>query len=136
LSTQEQRGSRQTLHNLWGETCKIWWLNPRNQSKYCRRIGEAWLDFIVRLKGKDFSFTDAIRDGFDPKEEYIQTLMITNKLTREEVLEATWYQYVWVPTNIKFETWVQLHVANAKSKNCTTQYCPLCQIESLSKKEE
>ena len=120
----ETEGEPETLHNTWEEVCHLWWLNPRNQSPYCRKIATPYLDFIKKKKGTQFAIEDYRRDGFETMEEYIRALMKTNNMTRPEVMEATWYQYVWVPSHraMHFEPWAESHPAG----KCTDTFCPLC----------
>ncbi len=72
----------------------IWWLNPRNQHPDCYKIGIGEGDYEIK-QGYDFTEEDASKDGFDNRQELIETLMRLHKLSRDEVRRAAWIIITW-----------------------------------------
>ena len=105
----------------------LWWLNPRNLSKYCGKIGTAQVRDIAMVKGCDLTDEQAVLDGFgefmDPLEAYLDALDWTNGLTREETLDQVWHLYKWSYSEIKFEEtmWIVYH-----DERCPGEFCPIC----------
>ncbi len=72
----------------------IWWKNPRNQHPDCYKIGIETGDYEIK-QGYDFTEEDALKDGFDNRQELIETLMKLHKLSRDEVRRAAWIIITW-----------------------------------------
>ena len=105
----------------------LWWLNPRNKSEYCGKIGEVLVRDIAMVKGKNLTQGQALLDGFgefkDPLEQYLDALAYTNALDISVVLETVWHLYKWDFDEVEFEPtmWIVYH-----NEGCEKRFCPIC----------
>ena len=115
------------LENTWDEECHIWWLNPRNMNKFCRKIRTSRLNYIDRKQGAYLDEKDAHADGFSSRGDLIDKLCELHDMTLDEVLNATWYIYNWSTTGGDVrEGWLLNHYV--VSYECD-EFCPLCDLE-------
>jgi len=105
----------------------LWWLNPRNQSVYCGKIGTAPVRDIAMVKGCNLNRVQAVLDGFgefeDPLEAYLDALGWTNNMERNEIMGHVWHLYKWIHSEIQFEEtmWIVYH-----DEKCPGEFCPIC----------
>lgn len=108
-------------------TGKLWWKNPRNQSPFCRKIGEVSLKHIERKLGYFLTTEDAKKDGFKTHGELIVALGRTNKMLEHEVHTAMWYIYSWENKPVTFEDNMEFISSDEHWKYCMEMGCPICQ---------
>ena len=119
-------GVSETVENTWGEKCHLWWLNPRNRSKYCRKIGESDLVGITRKKGEILTNDDALADGFDSLDDLIEVLGALHNMSWKDIKETVWYINEW-DSAFSLSWKMEKHLVNAAmNKRCQDEYCPAC----------
>ena len=79
-----------------GELAHLWWLNPRNQSPECYKIGKPPLKSIRIKTGRGLTNADALKDGFSGIKSLRDCLMdISDIHTDSEFDRAVFYIYEW-----------------------------------------
>lgn len=107
----------------------LWWLNPRTQNDYCAKIGIVPVRDIAMVRGKNLNEGQAIKDGFESLEQYLNALAYTNNLDVRAVLETVWHLYKWRYQEIDFE---RPMIIVDHNEGCDRKFCPICKEQEES----
>ena len=72
----------------------IWWLNPRNRHKRCRKLGIGNGTYELKY-GRNLTQSDAWKDGLSDRIQLQSTLMKIYKLSPQETLDKRWIIISW-----------------------------------------
>ena len=90
----------------------VWWLNPRNQSPDCHKLGVA-RGTATPLYGHEFTEMTARDDGYDSLNDLLEELMRLHRMEREYVLKHRWAAIRWI--------WVERYWLNTETLKTSVQ---------------
>ena len=90
----------------------VWWLNPRNQSPDCHKLGIAH-GTATPLYGHEFTDMTAREDGYDTLDDLLEVLMQLHRMELEYVLAHRWAAIRWI--------WVERYWLNDETIKTTVQ---------------
>ena len=82
-------------HKMERPYMHMFWQSGRTQHPEFYKIGVVEWWGCCRKTGRQFTEADAVRDGFDSIDEYIEVLGIHNNMSYWEVLDYRWTQLLW-----------------------------------------
>jgi len=71
-----------------GQKLHVWLGNPRTGK--AEKLGIANFDRFRIMKGREMTYHDAVKDGFESWSEFVAALMDLNRMSYSEFMEHSW----------------------------------------------